>query len=75
MVLSLIFLQLGWFKMYQVERAPTRWQQSLDLILFKTLAQETQTGALYQPREVDGEENRREFQKGGDICITMTDSR
>ena len=52
MVLSLIFLQLGWFKMYQVERAPTRWQQSLDLILFKTLAQETQTGALYQPREV-----------------------
>ena len=52
MVLSIIFLQLGWFKMYQVERAPTRWQQSLDLILFKTLAQETQTGALYQPRGV-----------------------
>ena len=52
MVLSPIFLQLGWFKMYQVERAPTRWQQSLDLILFKILAQETQTGAWYQSRGV-----------------------
>ena len=35
------------------------------------IAQETQTGALYQPRGVgDG----REVQKGGDICIPMADS-
>ena len=35
------------------------------------MAQETQTGALYQPRGVgDG----REVQKGGDICIPMADS-
>ena len=34
------------------------------------MAQETQTGALYQHRGVgDG----REVQKGGDICIPMTD--
>ena len=33
-------------------------------------AQETQTGALYQPRGVDGEGDS----KGGDICIHMTDS-
>ena len=35
------------------------------------MAQETQTGALYQPR---GEGGGREFQKGGDICIPMADS-
>ena len=38
------------------------------------LAQETQTGALYQPRGVDGEEDGREVQEGGDICIAMADS-
>ena len=35
------------------------------------MAQETQTGALYQPRGVDGEGHGREVQKGGDICIPM----
>ena len=38
-----------------------------------SLAQETQSGALYQPwwhREGDG----REVQKGKDICIPMADS-
>jgi len=35
------------------------------------IAQETQTGALYQSRRVgDG----REVQKGGDICMPMADS-
>ena len=34
------------------------------------MAQETQTGALYQSRGWDG----REVQKGGDICIPMADS-
>ena len=34
------------------------------------MAQETQTGALYQTRMGAG----REFQKGGDICIPMADS-
>ena len=40
------------------------------------MAQETQTGALYQPRGVgwglggDG----RELQKGEDVCIPMADS-
>ena len=39
------------------------------------MTQETQTGALCQPRAVgwcggDG----REFQKGGNICIHMADS-
>ena len=38
------------------------------------MSQETQTGALYQPRGVDGEGNGREVQKGGDICIPMADS-
>ena len=38
------------------------------------MAQETQTGALYQPRGWDGEGNGREVQKGGDICIPMADS-
>ena len=32
------------------------------------------TGALYQPRGVDGEGDGREVQKGGDICIPMTNS-
>ena len=32
------------------------------------------TGALYQPRGVDGEGDGREIQKGGDICIPMADS-
>ena len=35
------------------------------------MAQETQTGALYQPRGVG---DWRGVQKGGDICITMADS-
>ena len=35
------------------------------------MAQETQTGVLYQPREEGGEGDGREFQKGGDICIPM----
>ena len=35
------------------------------------MAQETQTGALYQPRGVG---DCREVQKGGDICIPMADS-
>ena len=35
------------------------------------MAQETQTGALYQR---DGEGDRREAQKAGDICIPMADS-
>ena len=30
-------------------------------------AQETQTGALYQPRGVDGEGDGREVQEGGDM--------
>ena len=38
------------------------------------MAQETQTGALYQPRGVR-EGDGREFQKGGDIRIPMADSR
>ena len=38
------------------------------------MAQETQTGALYQPRGVDGEGGGKEVQKGGDICIPMADS-
>ena len=38
------------------------------------LAQETQTGAVYQPSGVDGEENGREVQKGEDICIPVADS-
>ena len=35
------------------------------------MAQETQTGALYQSR---GMGDRREVQEGGDICIPMADS-
>jgi len=38
------------------------------------MAQETQTGALYQSREVGWEGNGREVQKGGDICIPLADS-
>ena len=35
------------------------------------MAQESQTGALYQPRGVGWGGDGREFQKGGDICISM----
>ena len=35
------------------------------------MAQETQTGTLYQPKRVDREGDGREVQKGGDICIPM----
>ena len=38
------------------------------------MAQETQTGARYQPRGVGCEGVKREVQKGGDICIPMADS-
>ena len=38
-----------------------------------SMAQETQTGALYQPREV-GWGDGREVPKGGDICIPMANS-
>ena len=41
------------------------------------MSQETQTGALYQPRGVwgqGGEGDGQEVQKGGDICIPMADS-
>ena len=38
------------------------------------MAQETQTGAMYQPRGVGCEEDGREVQKEGDICIPMADS-
>ena len=38
------------------------------------VAQENQTGALYQPRGVGGEGDEREVQKGGHICIPMADS-
>ena len=39
------------------------------------MAQETQTGALYQSRgwEVLGGDGR-EVQKGGDVCIPMSES-
>jgi len=37
------------------------------------MAQETQTGALYQPRGV-GCGGRLEVQKGRDICTPMADS-
>ena len=38
------------------------------------MAQETQIGVLYQPRQMQCEGDGREFQKGGDICIPMADS-
>ena len=38
------------------------------------MAQETQTGALYQPSGQDGAGDGREAQKGGDMCIPVADS-
>ena len=38
------------------------------------MAQENQTGSLYQPKRWDGEGDGKEFQTGGDICIPMADS-
>ena len=38
------------------------------------MAQETQTGALYQPRRVGLGGRWEEVQKGGNICIPMADS-
>ena len=38
------------------------------------MAQETQTGALCQSRALVWGVDRREVQKGGDICIPMADS-
>ena len=38
------------------------------------MAQETQTGVLYQLRGWDVEENGKEFQKGRDVCMPMADS-
>ena len=38
------------------------------------MAQETQTGALYQPRGMGWGGDGREVQKGGDICIPVADS-
>ena len=38
------------------------------------MAQETQTGALDQPRGVEGEGDGREFQKEGDLSIPTADS-
>ena len=38
------------------------------------MAQETQTGALHQPRGVGWEGDGREFQNVGDICIPTADS-
>ena len=38
------------------------------------MSQATQTRALYQPRGLGGEGDRREVQEGGDICIPMADS-
>ena len=38
------------------------------------MAQETQTGARYQPIGVGLGGRWREFQKGGDICVPMADS-
>ena len=40
----------------------------------RSMAQETQPGALYQPRGWDGEGDGSEVQKGGDICIPVADS-
>ena len=37
------------------------------------MAQETQTGALYQPGAGDGEGDGGEVQKGGDISTPVTD--
>ena len=38
------------------------------------MAQETQTGALYQPRGLGWEGDGKEAQEGEDICIPMADS-
>ena len=38
------------------------------------MAQETQTGSLYQPRGVGWEGDGREVQMGGDMYIPMADS-
>ena len=38
------------------------------------MAQETQTGSLYQSRGLGWEGDGREVQKGGDISIRMADS-
>ena len=38
------------------------------------MAQETKTGALYQPSGWDGEGDGRELQEEGEICIPMADS-
>ena len=35
------------------------------------LAQEPQTGALYQPRGMGWEGYRREVQEGGDVCVPV----
>ena len=35
------------------------------------MAQETQSGALYHPRNVGWGGDGREFQKGRDMCIPM----
>ena len=37
------------------------------------MAQESQTGALYQPRGVGWEGDGREVKKEGDICIPVAD--
>ena len=39
-----------------------------------SMALETQTGALYQPRGAEWVSDRREVLKGSDICILMVDS-
>ena len=38
------------------------------------MAQETQTGAVYQPRGVGWRGRWKEVQNRGDICIPMADS-
>ena len=38
------------------------------------ITQETQTGALYQPREVGRGRGWEGGSKGGDMCIPMADS-
>ena len=38
------------------------------------MAQETQTGVLYQSRGVGWGGDKREVQKGGDTCIPKADS-
>ena len=37
------------------------------------MSQETQTGLCINLEEWDGERNERKFQKGGDVCIPVTD--